>query len=71
MYLSGFMAIRWWLFLCPYIVQEMALALGEMALALGAMEALDSTAPMESKPQAEIAMSALDERIYKRARKGK
>ena len=43
----------------------------EMALALGAMEALDSTAPMESKPQAEIAMSALDERIYKRARKGK
>ena len=64
MYLSGFMAIRWWLFLCPYIVQE-------MALALGAMEALDSTAPMESKPQAEIAVSALDERIYKRARKGK
>ena len=40
-----------------------------MALALGAMEALDSTVPMESKPQAEIAMSALDERIYKRARK--
>ena len=51
-------------FLCPYIVQE-------MALALGAMEALDSTVPMESKPQAEIVMSALDERIYKKARKGK
>ena len=50
--------------MCPYIVQE-------MALALGAMEALDSPAPMESKPQAEIVMSALDERIYKRARKGK